>query len=265
MGQFVSEQEVQYYDISVPDWPGEIDFYLELARDVKMKGGAILEVGCGTGRVTLPLAQEGVAITGLDLSPSMLAKARQKGQGRPNVRWIEADMQAFELGETFDLIIIPGHSFQYMLTSADQVECLTHIRKHLDRTGKLVIHLDHQNLEWLGGLVQGRGTGNQPAGEYRTEDGKGLIRKWNAWSYEPSTQTASAITTWDVLDADGTLIKRCECALKKMHCVFRCEMEHLLARTSFEVEALYGDFFHGELQNNSTDMIWIARPATQTS
>ncbi len=264
MGQFVSEPEVQYYDISVPDWPGEIDFYLELARNVKMKGGSILEVGCGTGRVTLQLAREGVPIVGLDLSPSMLDRARQKSRGIPNLRWIEADMQTFDLGETFDLIILPGHTFQYMLTPADQVECLTHIRKHLDRSGKLVIHLDHQDLEWLGGLVEGRGTGSQMAGEYRTNDGEGFIRKWNAWSYEPSSQTASAITTWEVFNADGSLRKRSECALKKMHCVFRFEMDHLLARTGFEVEALYGDFFGGELQNKSTEMIWVARPEPQS-
>ncbi len=55
MGQLVSEQEVQFYDIVVTDWPGEIDFYREMAVEVKKQGGSILELGCGTGRVTLRL------------------------------------------------------------------------------------------------------------------------------------------------------------------------------------------------------------------
>ena len=169
MGQLVSEQEVQFYDIAVPDWSGEIDFYRAMAAGVNEKKGSILEVGCGTGRVTLQLAQTGIRVVGMDLSPSMLAAARQKSWNLPNLRWVEADMQAFELGECFDLILIPGHSFQFMLTSADQFACLTCIRKHLVPGGKLVVHLDHQDLGWLGGLVQGQGTRFELAGEYHQD------------------------------------------------------------------------------------------------
>ena len=80
MGQQVSEQEVQLYDVAVPDWPGEIDFYRAMTREVKERGGSILEVGCGTGRVALQLAQEGISIVGMDISPSMITTARQKSQ-----------------------------------------------------------------------------------------------------------------------------------------------------------------------------------------
>jgi SAM-dependent methyltransferase len=217
-----------------------------------------LEVGCGTGRVTLQLAQTGIRIVGMDLSPSMLAAARQKSQHLPNLRWVEADMQAFELGECFDLILIPGHSFQFMLTSADQFACLTCIRKHLVPDGKLVVHLDHQNLGWLGGLVQGQGTGFELAGEYHQDLMDGSIRKWNAWSYEPATQTASVVTAWEIIGKDGVVMERKESVVKRLHCVFRFEMEHLLARAGFEVEVLYGDFSRQELQDTSSDMIWVA-------
>ena len=78
MSYLVSEQEVQFYDKAVPDSPGEIEFYRAMAIEVKERDGSILEVGCGTGRVTLQLAQEGVSIAGLDLSPTMLTNARKK-------------------------------------------------------------------------------------------------------------------------------------------------------------------------------------------
>ncbi len=61
----------ELYDVSVPDWPGEIDFYRSLIEPIAAAGGAVLEVACGTGRVTLQLAQSGLRITGVDLSAPM--------------------------------------------------------------------------------------------------------------------------------------------------------------------------------------------------
>ena len=108
----VAEFYARTYDDSVPDWPGEIDFYRGLASEVKVKGGSLLEVACGTGRVTIRLAQDGPYTVGLDLSEKMLEVAREKGKAIPNLKWVEADMRDFELGETFDLVLIPGHAFQ---------------------------------------------------------------------------------------------------------------------------------------------------------
>ena len=101
--------------------------------------------GLGEIRIYVPepLAQEAISIVGMDFSPAMLSAARQKSQGLSNVRWVEGDMQAFELGEHSDLILIPGHSFQFMLTPTDQIACLTCIRQHLTSGGKLVVHVNH--------------------------------------------------------------------------------------------------------------------------
>jgi SAM-dependent methyltransferase len=260
MGQLVSEQEVQLYDVAVPDWPGEIDFYRAMAMELTERGGSVLEVGCGTGRVTLQLAQEGISIVGMDFSPAMLTIARQKSQGLPNVRWAEGDMMSFDLGECFDLIIIPGHSFQFMLTPEDQLACLNCIRQHLAPGGKLVLHINHDDLSWLGALAEGRGTDFKLKGEYRQDTKQGSVRAWTAWSYETATQTASAIDAWEFIGEDGKAIERKESVPKRLHVVFPFEMKHLLARVGFEEEALYGDFFQHELQNTSPDMIWVSRP-----
>ena len=258
MGQLVSEQEAQFYDVAVPDWPGEIDFYRALAIEVKNQGGSILELGCGTGRVAIQLAQEGGLIVGLDLSPAMLAVARQKSQDLSNVRWVQGDMQAFKFDNRFDLILIPGHSFQFMLTPEDQAACLKCIYRHLNTNGKLVIHVNHDDLSWLAELSQGKGTGFELVGEYRKDSMSSFIRKWNSWSYEASTQTASVVTAWETVGGDGMVKERRETAKKRLHCVFPFEMEHLLARTGFKVDSLYGDFSRQKLQDTSPDMIWIA-------
>lgn len=163
------------YDVSVLDWPGEIDFYQELAQEARSRGQPVLELACGTGRVALRLAQENLQVVGLDRCPAMLQVAQEKSIGISTLRWINGDMRSFELEMRFGLIIIPGHAFQNLVTAADQL-----------------------------------------AGRWQT----GPIR---------------------------------------LHCLFRFEMEHLLGRAGFAVDALYGDFFRQELQDDSSEMIWVAR------
>jgi SAM-dependent methyltransferase len=259
MGQLISHMEAQYYDIDLPDWPGEIDFYRSLVSEVEENNGSVLEVGSGTGRVTMQLALGGITTVGMELSPDMLTVARKKSEGLPNIHWVEGDMQAFDLDQTFDLILIPGHTFQFMLTPADQMACLGCIRRHLTPDGRLVIHVNHDDIGWLTDISQGKGSIFEMVGEYHNKPEGTIVLKWNAWSYESSTQTASAVTAWEIIGADGVLIERKETPAKHLHCFFRFEMEHLLARAGFKVDALYGDFYCQSFQDTSPDMIWVAR------
>jgi SAM-dependent methyltransferase len=257
MTQSVADLYSALYDVTVPDWPGEIAFYQTLA--LAAAGQDVLEIACGTGRVTLPLARAGVRITGLELSAAMLAQARGKSAGLPNVTWVQGDMRTFDLGRPFGLVIIPGHSFQFMLTPDDQVQCLQCIRRHLLPGGTLVVHLDHQNLGWLGGL----GTTRHDAFKFgapvvHPTTGQ-LIRTAHAWTYAPATQTAAVTTVWEEVTADGVVLARWERPPMPLHCVFRCEMEHLLHRVGLAVEAVYGDFESSGLTDTSDSMIWVAR------
>lgn len=109
-----------------------------------------MELACGTGRVAIRLAEAGYDMVGLDHSHSMLQIARGKSEDIANICWILGDMRSFEINQTFALIIIPGHAFQNLNTPEDQVACLRSIRKHLKAGGRLVIHLDHQDVGLLG-------------------------------------------------------------------------------------------------------------------
>lgn len=261
---FDTEQlNAQLYDVSVPDWPGEIDFYRSLIGPIAEANGAVLEVACGTGRVTLQLAQCGLRITGVDLSAPMLDIAREKSGDYPNVRFIAGDMRTFDLGETYQLIIMPGHSFQFMLTPDDQLACLANLKRHLAPGGTLVIHLDHQSVDWLGDLLTGKG-GVFEAGDERIHPMTGRrYRPSRAWTFAPSTQTATVTTIWEELDGAGTVVDRWTRAPVPLHCVFRFEMEHLLARAGLNVQSIYGDFYRHELTDQSEDMIWLARHASE--
>lgn len=238
------------YDVSVADWEGEIDFYRALVT--KNDAKSVLEIACGTGRITVRLAQDGLHVVGVDLSPAMLDVARAKNS---DVRWIEGDMRSFEAGEQFDLAIIPGHSFQFMLTPADQLAALACAKKHLNAGGRLVIHLDHQDMKWLGEI---HGEFERAKDVTHPKTGH-TIQTWRAWSYNRATQTASATMRRKELDAAGQVLDEWETGPVQLHCLFRFEMEHLLARAGFEIESLYGDFLRGELTSKSSEMIWVVR------
>ena len=112
--------------------------------------GPILELGCGYGRITIPLAQRGISnLTGLELCPTSLAYARQKGGDLP-IRWVEADVRDFHLGQSYALIFARGGVFDFLLTRADQEAMLACVREHLAEGGQFMF--DTCNW-WLSQMV----------------------------------------------------------------------------------------------------------------
>ena len=263
MGEWTDKRSTQFYaqtyDVSVSDWPGEMDFYRALVEKISADDRSVLEVACGTGRVTIPLAQTGAKIVGLDHSTEMLTVARAKSSEIENLCWVEGDMRSFDLEETFALVLIPGHSFQNLLTPEDQLMCLQAIKRHLVPGGVLVIHLDHQNIDWLGSLVRDQGGVFEEAESFQHPKTGYTVRALRAWSYEPSTQTAVVQTAWEEIDIEGQIMARWERGPIRIHCVFRFEMEHLLNRVGYDIQAVYGDFFRGALQDGSSEMVWVAK------
>lgn len=247
----------QLYDEVVHDWPDEINFYRQLIEENGIS--SLLEVACGTGRVMLKLIREGMEVTGVDLDTALLEVARTKANGHPSVTLREGDMQSFHLDRTFQLAIIPGHSFQFMLASEAQLNCITNIERHLIANGLLVVHLDYPEIDWLGDLTRGLGGVFGVEAEVSHPETGGTFRTSKAWSYDPSSQIASAVTRWEELGADGSTISQNDSEPTALHCVFPFEMEHLLARSGFVVEHVYGDFARQPFAPQSFQMIWVAR------
>ncbi len=108
------------------------DFYLSLAQSPCR----ILDLGCGTGSVALQFARLGHTVTGLDPAPGMLDVARGKDEAG-TVRWIAGDARDFDLGETFDLIIMTGHVFQVFFDDTETLAVLSSARRHLAEGGRL--------------------------------------------------------------------------------------------------------------------------------
>ena len=123
---------------------GDIEFYRDLARET---GGPVLELGCGTGRVLLPIARDGIPCVGLDSAPAMLDVLRAK-EPPSTLRTVLAPMQEFDLdGERFRLIFSAFRPLQHLYTVEDQLACLACVRRHLAPGGLFAFDVFAPNLE----------------------------------------------------------------------------------------------------------------------
>ena len=117
----------------------DINFYLQKASSIK---GNILEIGCGTGRITIPLMENGANITGIDSSQKMIDMLGTKvANNKVPIKIIKQDVRDLELAQKFSLVIFPYRGFQSLLTVEDQVNALNSLRNHLEPGGKLIITL----------------------------------------------------------------------------------------------------------------------------
>jgi SAM-dependent methyltransferase len=151
------------YDREDPSDTG-LAFYADLARET---GSPVLEIACGTGRIAIPIARLGFAVTGLDIAPGMLERARAKAADLP-ARWVVGDARTFDLGERFRLIFLTGNAFQAFLTRADQEALLGRVRAHLVDDG--LFAFETRNPRWAtrpptGDHVPPASPGAHPTGE----------------------------------------------------------------------------------------------------
>ncbi|MBW4717513.1 class I SAM-dependent methyltransferase [Saccharothrix obliqua] len=109
-------------------------------------GGDVLELAVGTGRIALPLAARGCAVTGVDASPDMLRVLHSKDSGE-TVRTILGDISELALADHFDLIYLVANSLFELTTQEDQVACLKAAAEHLRPGGRLVVEAALPN--WL--------------------------------------------------------------------------------------------------------------------
>ena len=134
--------DAQFYDLDTREVTKvDIPFYLEQAA--KTSGG-ILELACGTGRITIPLANAGHEIWGVELSESMIRQFKHKIKDLPKetsarIHLIQGDMTNFSIPQKFPLIILPARSFQLLLDEEAESRCLKNIHAHLADNGYLII------------------------------------------------------------------------------------------------------------------------------
>jgi SAM-dependent methyltransferase len=232
---------------------GDVEFYLDCARRF---GSPILELGTGTGRILIPLAEAGYEVVGLDLSRAMLGVAAAKLDERPEVadrvRLVEGDMTNFDLGQRFALAIIPARSFQHVVTPAGQRETLRCVRRHLMPSGHLILDLFDPNFE----LLFANDSTDLPSREARDPRSGHLVRRTVVARHnDPLRQTVQETLRFEVFDAAGHVLAREETSWT-LRWSMRQEIAYLLELCGFEPVDLFSDF-KGSPPDYSREQLWI--------
>ena len=232
----------------------DIPFYVQEALSV---AGPVLELGCGTGRVSLAIAAEGTDVLGIDISPRMVEAARRKARERhldERAVFDTGDMAELRLDRTFGMVALPFRSFQSMLTVEDQRSALANAARHLAPGGLLVLDVFNPDV---GELASGDEATPFHVRDVEQPDG-GNIVVWGQNGWDGFEQVNHARLIIEELDANGVMKRRLYRDFDQRY-TFRYEMEHLLELAGFRVEALYGDFEGSEVSVDSDDLIWVAR------
>lgn len=177
-----NNKTAKFYDIVSQPFVGEeiTNEELKLIESLVPQGAKILDVGCGTGRHAIPLAQKGYQVTGIDSSPEMLDELRTKS---PKVNVVEGSILDTSNLEpnTYNLITLFWNAFnEIALTEADAVNLLQKLKSLLASNGKILINIDNQETMDLP---------SQLNYQYEVVDGNHLYRiTYTVKSYDPSTR-----------------------------------------------------------------------------
>lgn len=242
-----------YYDLLHGNLEEDIPLWETLAQDID---GPVLEVGCGTGRLLVALAQAGHTLTGIDLSPVALnaARAKLKAAGLARqVTLVQADMRHFDLpGKQFALAILPLNTFMHCHTLDDQLATLTAIHRHLQPRGQVIIDLFYPDP-----LMLAEVDGRLYFESEMVDDRTGHTVQWY-WRHDIDLARQMRHLTY-VLDEIGPngQVRRVSLPVSLRY-FYRYEMELLLKTTGFGVNLIYGSYDMDLFDSHSPRMIFVA-------
>lgn len=196
-----------FYDLDFEDYDDDAAFYARLAA---YHGARVLELGCGTGRVTVPLALEGLEVVGVDVSEQMLVEARMAladveavaGVLEGSATFILDDLRTMDLDRQFDLVCVPLGGFQHLESLDDLVAGMQSLARHLAPGGVAVVDVEAPHRDDWDAVPQ-------PLVEHWTKPwGEGQVTKLVTLEPRPTEGLRDATWHYDVTDHDGLLRRR---------------------------------------------------------
>lgn len=140
-------EDAELYDAEFETRRHDVDFYVHQAR---ASPGPVLELACGTGRITLAIAAAGIDIAGVDIVPEMVALARKKSAAAGvAVEWHVADVRALNLGRQFSLVFMAANALQHLSEVDSVVACLRRARAHLKPGATFILEVFNPAVEKL--------------------------------------------------------------------------------------------------------------------
>jgi ubiquinone/menaquinone biosynthesis C-methylase UbiE len=255
------------YDLEHLGDSEDVEFYVSLVR--RLQPRKVLELGCGTGRITLPLAEQGTQlafdVTGLDSQAEMLETAKKRlleapPKVRERLRLIQGDMRTWQSESAFDLIVIPCSSISHLLTLQDQLTVWNQCRRNLRPGGRFVVEITMPNMATFADSfnVPPRALVEIDVDKSDESDGVRFIRRKTSryLSHEQCAQTRFLYEKYQNGRAiDGYIDDFAG------HVFFPRELQLLFIHTGFEVEQTLGDYRGRPLKPNSPLIIMIGKLA----
>lgn len=251
--------DAELYDYEYRRRRTDVSFYVDLAKRVLGgKPGPILELACGSGRLTVPLVRAGHSVVGLDLSTSMLQRmaarlTRLGGPARARTTLIRADMRQFALGTRFPLIVMAFNSFEHLYTRVDVSQCLERVREHLAPGGLFVFDVQNPSLPWLCRDPDKRWAKTKFT---HPVTGERLLYSTNH-EYDPVSQIALIRLYYEPLEPGAGVPRVVTLSQRKF---FPAELEALLHASGFTVPERYGDFAGQPLHGEHESQVLVCRP-----
>ncbi len=223
----------------------DLPFYSRWLR--KKRNSRILELCCGTGRLTIPLAEEGYDITGVDNNLSMLKQAKEKAKKlNVSVNFIEADIRSLDLPEAYDIIFIPFNSIHHLYTNQDFFNVLISVNKYLKKDGYFIFDCFNPDIHYI---VESEKEEKMIA-EYTTKDGREVIVK-QTMKYENTTQV-NRIKWHYYINGEFDSIQNMD-----MRLFFPQELDAYLSTCGFKIIYKFGGFKDEGFENKSVKQIFI--------
>jgi SAM-dependent methyltransferase len=226
----------------------------------------VLELACGSGRVTIPLARLAdrldFTLVGIDLSDAMLAEARRKAddlppEARGRVTLGHGDVRAWTSPRPFDLVIVPCSTLSHLLSLDDQVQAWRRAHDNLVPGGRFVVDVSMPHLPTYAESMQ------QPPRalvemdiDANDDSGTRLVR-YRATRYVAHEQLARIHFLYDALDRSSTAERFVSDF--DSHVYFPRELELLFLYTGFEIESKWGDYAFGPLSETSRQIVMVGR------
>lgn len=239
------------YDANIYDglntFLSDLQFYKKWLP--KNKEAKILELCCGTGRLTVPIAKAGYNICGVDYTSSMLEQAKVKAsEAGLEINFIEADIRSLNLQEKFDFIFIPFNSIHHLYKNEDLFKALNGVKNHLKEGGLFLLDCFNPNIQYI---VEGEKEQSKIA-EYTTEDGRAVLIK-QTMRYESATQI-NRIEWHYFINGEFHSIQNLD-----MRLFFPQELDSYLEGAGFEISHKFGSFEEERFENKSEKQIFVCK------
>jgi SAM-dependent methyltransferase len=248
LNNFEKYANPEKYDEEYGSCLKDLPFLLEWA---KKKGGPIIDLACGTGRITIPLANEGFTILGVDLHEGMLQRAMQKAvRNQQVISWHLQNCTDLSLPVKSPFIYMTGNSFQHFLTNAVQERLLKRVRKHLDKDGIFIFGTRFPVMSELQ-------NGENSISVYKDQNDR-EIREHIMESYDHLTQVLTS-TSKRVMAKTAQSPEETEEDSISLRYVFPQEMERLLYSSGFSILHSYGSWDKTPLNGDSKEMIYVCQ------